>query len=133
MKMIRGAVTASALALAVVAALAQGGPAAATEAAPARVDRSSCTHHWSGPQICIRMTGDALRTRVVGFWSNPPGSVRSRTTWLASDGRRITSVARATRVGKTVSFTWSGADYRGRKICVRFRGINRTACQDAPV
>ncbi|MER5948170.1 hypothetical protein ABT127_19155 [Streptomyces sp. NPDC001904] len=79
------------------------------------------------------MTGDALSTRVIGFWSNPPKSVKSRTTWLTSDGYRFTQTVQAGRVGKTISRSWSGADYRGAKICVHFKGINRVACQKAPI
>ncbi|MGA4867164.1 hypothetical protein ACPB9J_31485 [Streptomyces lavendulocolor] len=26
-------------------------------ATPAAADTSACTHHWSGPQVCIRMEG----------------------------------------------------------------------------
>ncbi|MET8218086.1 hypothetical protein [Streptomyces hirsutus] len=99
---------------------------AATQAA---ADTSSCTHHWSGPQVCIRMEGRNDWNSVTAIWTNPPKSVTKRTMWLTQDGSRVGSKKTARRKGKTLSYTWSsfqqGTD---AKMCVHFKGISRVAC-----
>ncbi len=126
----------SVLALAVAAAIPTAAPAGASPGAKplVKADKSACTHDFSGPQVCIRMSGDAMYTRVTGFWSNPPKSVKSRKTWLTSDGSRTTEVETATRAGETISHSWGrGANYEGARVCVHFKGIDRAACMDAPI
>lgn len=98
-------------------------------ATPAAADASSCTHHFSGPQICIRLEGKNAWNSVTGFWTNPPAHLKKRKVHLYLDGKHFnTSTAR--RVGDTLSYTWSnfqtGTD---KKICVRFKGSERMACE----
>lgn len=91
-------------------------------AAPASADSSSCTHHWSGPQVCIRLEGRNSWNSVTAIWVNPPKSVRARTVRLFMNGRQFADAQKAVRVGKTVSFTWSSMDTStDTKLCVRFK------------
>ncbi|MGW2748112.1 hypothetical protein [Streptomyces sp. NPDC001450] len=97
-------------------------------ATPAVADSSACTHHWSGPQICIRLEGRNEWNTVTGIWTNPPTSVKKRTVTLYMNGRRFDSET-ATRVGKTLSYTWSGFDTgTDTRLCVKFKGSQRMAC-----
>ncbi|MEU3735219.1 hypothetical protein AB0E81_38425 [Streptomyces sp. NPDC033538] len=98
-------------------------------ATPAAADTSACTHHWSGPQVCIRMEGRNGWNSVTAIWTNPPKSAKTRTVWLTQDGDLVGSKHTARRKGKTISYTWSsfqqGTD---AKMCVHFKDINRVAC-----
>ncbi|MFD4371100.1 hypothetical protein [Streptomyces sp. NPDC058486] len=99
-------------------------------ASPAAADSNACTHHFSGPQICIRLEGRNSWNSVTGFWSNPPKSAKSRTAWLTVDGERYGKKVKATRVGETISYHWtSWAQGTDAKICVHFKGIDRVACE----
>ncbi|KUF17370.1 hypothetical protein AT728_16345 [Streptomyces silvensis] len=99
-------------------------------AGPAAADSSACTHHWSGPQICIRLEGRNQWNSVTGIWTNPPKRIKKRTVTLYLSGRRFNS-ATARRVGKTLSYTWSHFNLgpTGTKACVKFAGSKRMACQ----
>ncbi|MGA4960343.1 hypothetical protein [Streptomyces lavendulocolor] len=98
-------------------------------ATPAAADTSACTHHWSGPQVCIRMEGRNGWNTVTAIWTNPPKSVKKRTVWLTQDGDRVGKAQTARRKGKTLSYTWSGFEQgTDATMCVRFKGINRVAC-----
>lgn len=98
-------------------------------APPAAADSSACTHHWSGPQICIRLKGHNGWNSVTGIWVNPPGRVMTRAVSLHWNGS-LFDKAVAKRVGRTLSHTWSnmqtGTDTR---LCVKFRGRQRMACE----
>lgn len=97
-------------------------------APPAAASTSSCTHHWSGPQVCIRITGHNEWNSVTAIWTNP-GKVTSRKVQLYSNGHRLFRPEHAHRVGRTLSYTWNPFDTGTRtKLCVRFAGITRTAC-----
>ncbi|WP_394427040.1 hypothetical protein [Streptomyces sp. SGAir0957] len=99
-------------------------------ATPAVADSSACTHAWSGPQICIRLTGHNGANAVTGFWANPPRSVSSRSVVLTMDGVRHGGRATAKRVGKTISYSWRRFNTGSHtKLCVRFARIDRVACQ----
>ncbi|MGW0315393.1 hypothetical protein [Streptomyces flavidovirens] len=104
-------------------------PLVMTTAGPAAADSSACTHHFSGPQICIRLDGKDSWNSVTGIWANPPKRVKSRAVTLHWDGKRF-DTATAKRVGKSLSYTWSnlqtGTD---TKLCVKFKGSNRMACE----
>lgn len=98
-------------------------------AGPAAADSSACTHHLSGPQICIRLDGRNGWNSVTGIWSNPPSEIRSREVSLYWDGRHFnTSVA--TRKGSTLSYTWAGMQTgTDTELCVKFKGSRRMACE----
>lgn len=98
-------------------------------AAPAAADTSSCTHHWSGPQVCVRLEGRNGWNSVTGFWANPPRSATTRTVRLTLNGRQLGGAETARRKGGTISYEWSGFEQgTGVKVCVTFTGINRVAC-----
>ncbi|MFV5995857.1 hypothetical protein ACNPQM_26395 [Streptomyces sp. NPDC056231] len=98
-------------------------------AAPAAADTSACTHHWSGPQVCIRLEGRNEWNSVTGVWVNPPKRVHARNVRLFLDGNQFGSAQTARRVGRTLSYHWSGFDTgTDVKVCVRFEGIGRVAC-----
>ncbi|WP_159046319.1 hypothetical protein [Streptomyces sp. MMG1121] len=98
-------------------------------AGPAAASTSACTHHWSGPQVCIRLDGRNEWNRVTAIWANPPGSAKTRNVWLTLDGKRLGRAETARRVGKTLSYTWSAFDTgTDTKVCVQFAKINRVAC-----
>jgi hypothetical protein len=110
-------------------ALALAGTALFLSAPPAAADSSACTHHFSGPQICVRLDGRGGRNAVTALWTNPPERLRSRLVSLSRDGQVI-STAPATRAGKALRHTWPPADTGdGTELCVRFRGSERIACQ----
>ncbi|WP_327425794.1 hypothetical protein [Streptomyces sp. NBC_01236] len=97
-------------------------------AGPAAADSSACTHHWSGPQNCVRLEGRNEWNAVIGIWTNPPKSITSRTVALCMNGHHF-DTATATRVGKTLSYHWAGMDTgTDTELCVRFKGSRRMAC-----
>jgi hypothetical protein len=103
-------------------------PLVITTAGPAAADTSACTHHFSGPQICIRLEGRNHINSTTGVWTNPPKDVRTRPVTLFLNGKP-SATATAKRVGETLSYTWPATDTgTGTKICVRFKGSARTAC-----
>ncbi|MEE1801248.1 MULTISPECIES: hypothetical protein [unclassified Streptomyces] len=121
------AVRADALFLALSLALA--GIAVPLTATPAAADSSACTHHFSGPQICIRLEGRGARNSVTGIWTNPPDDLASHPVSLLRDGRLV-DTATATRSGKALTHTWPAGDTgSGTELCVQFRGSQRLACQ----
>lgn len=73
-----------------------------TTAGTAAADSSACTHHFSGPQVCIRLDGKDSWNSVTGIWTNPPKRVKSRVVTLYWDGKRF-DTATAKRVGKSLS------------------------------
>lgn len=102
--------------------------AALLPASPAAADSSACTHHWSGPQVCIRLEGRNGWNAVTAIWTNPGTSVKTRRVHLYLRGSHV-STATARRVGKTVSHSWSGMQTgTDARVCVRFAGIDRVAC-----
>lgn len=102
-------------------------------AGPAAADSSSCTHHFSGPQICVRLEGSDVWNTPVAIWVNPPKGVKTRQVSLYLNGempRFRNNPARATRVGKTLSYSWGRAQWEPEdRICVRFKDIDRVACE----
>ncbi|MFJ6722241.1 hypothetical protein [Streptomyces sp. NPDC091259] len=98
-------------------------------AGPAAADSSACTHHMSGPQVCIRLEGLNSWNAATAIWTNPPRDVNSREVYLYINGRREFT-ATATRVGKTLSHSWDSMPGLN-KYCVRFQGSERMACQSA--
>ncbi|AXG76532.1 hypothetical protein [Streptomyces paludis] len=109
--------------------LALTGLALSLSAAPAAADSSACTHHFSGPQICIRLEGQGARNAVTGIWTNPPGDLTTHEVSLYRGGRLV-STATATRSGKALAYTWPTGDTgTGTELCVKFRGSQRLACQ----
>ncbi|MFD7262324.1 hypothetical protein [Streptomyces sp. NPDC059874] len=102
-------------------------------AGPAAADSSSCTHHFSGPQVCVRLEGSNFWNTPTAIWVNPPKNVKTRQVSLYVNGklyRYDKNPATATRVGKTLSYTWNHSEWDAEsKICVRFKGIDRVACE----
>ncbi|MFF4442421.1 hypothetical protein [Streptomyces sp. NPDC001621] len=99
-------------------------------AGPAAADSSSCTHHWSGPQVCIRLQGRNGWNSVTSIWVNPPKDVKTRSVRLFIDGHQLGHAQTARRVGKTISYHWSGFEQgTDVRVCVRFAGIDRVACE----
>lgn len=97
--------------------------------APAAADASACTHHFSGPQVCIRLEGSGAWNSVTAIWNNPPSNVKRRQVHMYIDGR-LDETETAKRVGDTLSYTWSTFQTdTSTKICVRFKGSQRTACE----
>ncbi|MEV7683762.1 hypothetical protein AB0O64_35280 [Streptomyces sp. NPDC088341] len=110
-------------------ALALAGIAVSLTAPPAAADSSACTHHFSGPQICIRLDGEGGRNAVTGIWTNPPEHVAARPVSLFRDGQHL-DTAMATRSGKALTHGWPTAHTGSNvELCVKFRGSRRVACQ----
>jgi len=98
-------------------------------ATPAAASTSACTHHWSGPQVCVRITGRNEWNSVTAIWTNPPRKTKSRSVQLYSNGHRLFRPEKAHRVGNTLSYTWSAFDTGAHtRLCVKFAGVNRVAC-----
>lgn len=106
-------------------------PLVMTSASPASADSSACTHHLSGPQVCIRLNGSNGWNSITGIWSNPPKSVKHRAVTLYANGERFNTRI-ATKKGRSLSYTWSAMDTgTGTKLCVKFKGSARMACERA--
>ncbi|WP_033287325.1 hypothetical protein [Streptomyces sp. NRRL F-525] len=98
-------------------------------ATPAAASTSACTHHWSGPQVCIRITGRNEMNSVTAIWVNPPKTTKTRIVQLYSNGKPLFGPERARRVGTTISYTWNTFDTGAHtRLCVKFASITRTAC-----
>jgi hypothetical protein len=109
--------------------LALAGIGLSITATPASADSSACTHHFSGPQICIRLEGRGSTNAVTGVWTNPPAGLASRAVSLYRGGRLVDG-ATATRSGRALAYTWPDRDTgSGAELCVRFQGSERMACQ----
>ncbi|MFD9453490.1 hypothetical protein ACFWBC_10415 [Streptomyces sp. NPDC059985] len=115
------------------AAVALAAAVVLSTAVPAAADSSSCTHHLSGPQVCIRLEGSDVWATPVAIWVNPPKKATSRQVSLYVNGERYRfdrNPATATRVGKTLSYTWNRTQWESEdRICVRFKDIDRMACE----
>ncbi|MFG3496355.1 hypothetical protein [Streptomyces sp. NPDC047928] len=98
-------------------------------AAPAAASANACTHHLSGPQICIRLDGRNGWNSITAIWTNPPERLTRREVTLYRDGERL-ATATAKRSGKTLRHTWptmnTGTD---TELCVAFKGSRRLACE----
>ncbi|UNZ21347.1 hypothetical protein [Streptomyces sp. 891-h] len=97
-------------------------------AAPAEADSSGCTHHLSGPQVCIRLTGRNGANSVTGFWANPPKRIKKRAISLSINGKHY-DTATGRRKGRTISHTWYLNLGTGKTLCVKVKGSKRIACQ----
>lgn len=95
---------------AVASAAALASAAVLSAAAPASASSSACTHHWSGPQVCIRLQGRNAWNSVTAIWTNPPKAVQTRSVRLTLNGDQLGETQTARRVGKTLSYTWSAMD-----------------------
>lgn len=100
-------------------------------AVPAQAAASACTHHWSGPQICISTTGEGGSVnpgRVTAAWTNPPrGTKSARVRFVLPDGFTYTLTAHRSRRGQLVVSDHPGMQPTGR-LCVRFEVSSRRAC-----
>ncbi|WP_405680831.1 hypothetical protein OG239_02905 [Streptomyces sp. NBC_00868] len=56
-------------------------------AGPAAADSSACTHHLSGPQVCVRLECNNFWNTPTAIWTNPPKSVKTRQVTLYVNGR----------------------------------------------
>ncbi|MGW1666197.1 hypothetical protein [Streptomyces microflavus] len=103
----------------------------ATLDVPAHAAASACTHHWSGPQVCISTTGasgSANPGRVTASWTNPPRDRTRATVHITEpDGHTYTKTA-TRRDGQLIASTTPGRMMRNGKLCARFEGSSRTAC-----
>ncbi|MFD4020650.1 MULTISPECIES: hypothetical protein [Bacteria] len=103
----------------------------ATLDVPAHAAASACTHHWSGPQVCISTTGKSGSNnpgRVSTAWTNPPRDRRTATVHITEpDGHTYTLTARR-RDGQLVASTVPGRMMSNGKLCARYEGSRRTAC-----
>ncbi|MBC9715240.1 hypothetical protein H9Y04_22055 [Streptomyces sp. TRM66268-LWL] len=98
-------------------------------AGSAAADSDACTHHWSGPQVCIELRGLERDVSVTAVWTNPPSGMRKRTVYLYHDGDRYKRAV-ATRRNGELRYTWPREDRDlDTKICVRFEGSQRMACE----
>jgi hypothetical protein len=109
----------------VVAAAALASAMGATRAA---ADTSACTHSFSGPQVCIRLDGRNGQNSITGIWTNP-GSVKTHAVTMYMNDKPY-STKTATRHGDSLSYTWSSMNTgTDTKICVKFAGSSRMACE----
>lgn len=97
---------------------------------PAHAAASACTHHFSGPQVCISTDGPSGSEnpgRVTTAWTNPPRDRTSATVHITEpDGHRYTLTAHRHRGQLIATFTPSALP--DGKLCARYQGSSRTAC-----
>ncbi|MFC9282803.1 hypothetical protein [Streptomyces collinus] len=66
---------------------------------------------------------------MTAIWVNPPGRITTRKVRLFLNGHQLGLAQTARRVGKTISYHWTGFDTgTDTKVCVRFEEIGRVAC-----
>ncbi|MQS17619.1 hypothetical protein F7Q99_36890 [Streptomyces kaniharaensis] len=123
----RAAAVSTALALTVL-------PTAAPAAAQTR-SSDACTHHWSGPKICIEIYGSSIyMDRVVAKWTNPPRDLQGATAHLREGDREVIGTQQAHRVGGELVAEWHpgrSANLSSEKVCVTIDGgQGRWACQE---
>ncbi|MFD9123428.1 hypothetical protein [Kitasatospora sp. NPDC059571] len=98
--------------------LAAAGPAGAA----GRRSSDSCTHNWSGPQVCIAIDGhDDFARRLTVTWTNPGKVDRSTAILHEGDGqaevhRRMTGTAR----GGEITAEWSDIEVAWGRLCGSF-------------
>ncbi|MDH6130361.1 hypothetical protein [Kitasatospora sp. GP82] len=107
-------------------------PVPAADAAPAHRTSSACTHHLSGPQVCIRLVGRGTRQdHVIAVWANPPKGVNERTAHLYKGGGEPFVPVTGHRDGDEITADWGWMDLKPGAVCVGFDGTEgRRACQD---
>lgn len=98
---------------------------------PAQAAASACTHHWSGPQICISTTGESGSPnpgRVSTAWTNPPAKRKTATVHITEPGGlSYTKTARRSK-GQLIASFWPYRSMSDGKLCARYDGSSRTAC-----
>ncbi|MDT0432909.1 hypothetical protein RM649_35495 [Streptomyces sp. DSM 41770] len=98
---------------------------------PAQAAASACTHHFSGPQVCISTTGasgSANPGRVTASWTNPPRSLTRSTVRITEPGGFSYTLTARRHDGQIVASTVPGRMMRDGRLCARFAGSDRTAC-----
>ncbi|WP_285574066.1 hypothetical protein [Streptomyces sp. RTGN2] len=97
---------------------------------PAHAAASACTHHFSGPQICISTNGEggsANPGRVTTAWTNPPRDRTRATVHITEPGGFSYTLTARRRNGQLIASTVPGLLHDG-KLCARYKGSSRTAC-----
>ncbi|MFJ4126119.1 hypothetical protein ACIP3U_32955 [[Kitasatospora] papulosa] len=103
---------------------------ATTLDAPAHAAASACTHHLSGPQICISTTGEsgsANPGRVHTAWTNPPANRSSARVYITEPGGQTYTLT-ARRHGSRLVASFTPGIQADGKLCARYHGSRRTAC-----
>ncbi|MGX1755803.1 hypothetical protein ACWIG5_02605 [Streptomyces lydicus] len=119
-KLLRGLTVAGTIALSAVATT----PAAHAAA-------SSCTHDWSGPQVCIKADGHDGTPNpgtVTASWTNPSKSRKSATAYISNSEGMSYSFKAKRSGGQIVGHTVPGLQPSGSTLCVRFKGSSHKAC-----
>ncbi|MFF2751104.1 hypothetical protein ACFVVA_36910 [Kitasatospora sp. NPDC058048] len=123
----RGAAVVGAVLLVVVAA---------PPASAAVRSSDACTHHWSGPKVCIEIHGEGVILReVVARWTNPPKGAQSATAHMREGSEEYMGTQQAHREGDALVATWrplrESANRSSETVCVTMDGAEgRWACQD---
>ncbi|MFC7934581.1 MULTISPECIES: hypothetical protein [Streptomyces] len=97
---------------------------------PAHAVASGCTHHLSGPQVCISTTGEAGSAnpgRVRASWTNPPRDRTTATVHITEPGGQTYTLTARRHDGQLVATFTPGIQADG-KLCARYQGSRRTAC-----
>jgi len=103
---------------------------AASLDAPAHAAASACTHHLSGPQICISTTGESGSANpgiVHTAWTNPPRGRNSATVHITEPGGQTYTLTARRRGDRLIASFTPGIQADG-KLCARYHGSHRTAC-----
>ncbi|WP_331734087.1 hypothetical protein OG345_41225 (plasmid) [Streptomyces sp. NBC_01220] len=98
---------------------------------PAQAAASACTHHFSGPQICISTTGEggsANPGRVTTAWTNPPRDRTRATVHITEPGGFSYTLTARRRDGQLIASVVPDRLMSNGKLCARYRGSSRTAC-----
>ncbi|MFB8027264.1 MULTISPECIES: hypothetical protein [unclassified Streptomyces] len=97
---------------------------------PAHAAASACTHHLSGPQICMSTTGESGSANpgtVSTAWTNPPANRSSARVYITEPGGQRYALTTRRRGGRLVASFTPGIQADG-KLCARYQGSSRTAC-----
>ncbi|MFD3657944.1 hypothetical protein [Streptomyces sp. NPDC058620] len=99
--------------------------------APAQAAASACTHHLSGPQVCISTTGEsgsANPGKVWTSWTNPPRERTRATVHITEPGGLTYTLTARRRDGQLVASVVPGRLMDNGKLCARYQSSSRTAC-----
>ena len=91
---------------------------------------SSCSHDWSGPQVCISTDGEngsGNPGTVTAAWTNPPKDRKAATVYISEPDGFKYAIKGHRSGGQIIASTVPNRTLDG-KLCARFKGMEDTAC-----
>ncbi|MFJ9408807.1 hypothetical protein [Streptomyces sp. NPDC101393] len=103
-------------------------------AAPAaNAAASACSHNWSGPQVCIAISGpdgSSYPGTITATWTNPPKSRHKATAYISTYAASVKVTAKRSGDAIKGSYNSYGTNFSNGALCARFKGSSVKACVD---